>query len=168
MSATIQNIFKVGTSPLSQGYMSDLRKLRDTVVDIGESLNQMQVALHMASNRSMPRPYTAFLCIIGAVQGPFTNGLGATYWQYDWEEVLFDTTTSNYVILSGGRKSNSFSRAINIHEFSVSDDGGNTGNSGAILSRLRIPYGSIVNIHVMASGHCWFDRVNPLDTDCAP
>jgi hypothetical protein len=166
MDLRIGTLFRVGSSSLSLTHMSEIRTLRDAVVDIDESIGQLQQAIHIASVRQFSRPYTAFLAKLTGYTGPFTSAGGSTFWRYEWEEAAWNESTLDYIIVSGGRKSNSFDRAINIYEITMPNNGGNTTNSGAILTRLRIPLGSVVNIHVIPTGHCWFDRINPLDTDC--
>ncbi len=97
---------------------------------------------------------TVLKATITGATGPFTSG-ARTYWQYGWSEVA-----------GAGRTSTTFGAAINEYELSMDNNGGNVVPAAAILSRLRIPTGAIVDLMLDGSCQPWFVRENPLQVTC--
>mgnify|MGYP001809846178 CR=1 FL=1 len=90
---------------------------------------------------------------ISSTRGGLTIG-GKTYWTYSWAEI------------GGTRTSATFGDALNEYELSMANNGGNVVPVGAILGRLRIPTGAIVELILDQDCVPWFERENPLQVTC--
>jgi hypothetical protein len=102
---------------------------------------------------------TVFKAEITTVSAPLTSPLASagTYYQYGWTEV---TTRAN------PRTSTVTGLAINEHEYSVANNGGNIPPTGSTLTRRSIPVGSRVPMYLDETGLPWFHMVNPLQVVC--
>lgn len=83
---------------------------------------------------------------------------GKHYWTYSWTEVG---------ALGTSRSSFTLGDAVNEHELTIPDNGGNTPPSTASLTRKRIPDDAIVPMMVDLSGVPWFHFPNPLQVTCS-
>ena len=102
---------------------------------------------------------TMFKAQITSVSGPLTSPLpgSPTYYQYGWTEITARTNP---------RTSTFSGLAINEHEYSVVNNGGNVPPTGATLTRLAIPVGARVPMFIDEAGAPWFHMVNPLQVNC--
>ena len=98
--------------------------------------------------------HTTIKASITGAAGPFTSG-ARNYWNYSWAEVG-----------GTGRSSAALGVAVNEYELSMDNDGGNVVPATAILSRLRIPTGAVVDLMLDENCQPWFDRENPLQVTC--
>jgi hypothetical protein len=97
--------------------------------------------------------HTAFKATITGASGPFTTG-GRNYWLYGWSEV-------------GGLRSSTLNgTAPNEYELSYNNDGGNIPPGAALLTRLRIPTGAVVDMMLDLDCTPWFNEPNPLQVTC--
>jgi hypothetical protein len=97
---------------------------------------------------------TVLKATVTGASGPFTSG-ARTYWQYGWSEVG-----------GGGRTSAVSGTAINEYELSYDNNGGNVVPGSALVNRLRIPTGAIVDLMLDENCVPWFNEPNPLSVTC--
>jgi hypothetical protein len=102
--------------------------------------------------------HTTFKAEITSASAPYTSPIGSSYYLYGWTEVT--ARTNPRTSATGGL-------AINEHEYSVANNGGNTPPTGSTLTRLTIPVGARVPMFIDEAGAHWFHMVNPLQVNCS-
>jgi hypothetical protein len=97
--------------------------------------------------------HTAFKASITGAFGPILSG-GRNYWAYSWVEI-------------GGLRSSILNgMSINEYELSYNNDGGNIPPGPALLTRLKIPTGAVVDMMLDLTCVPWFSEPNPLQVTC--
>jgi hypothetical protein len=87
--------------------------------------------------------------------------LGRTYWTYAWTEI---GPFPDRVLKA--RNNQLQGDAVNEHELSFPNNGGNVVPATATLTRLRIPNGAIVPLILDDKCLPWFFVPNPLQVAC--
>lgn len=101
--------------------------------------------------------FKARIISITCAAGGLVTG-GKTYWTYSWTEVG---------ALGIARSSFGLGDAVNEHELSIPNNGGNTPPATATLTRKRIPDDAVVTMMLDLTGIPWFHFPNPLQVTCS-
>lgn len=83
------------------------------------------------------------------------------WWTYNWKEVERDASGGTWTDVTSGRTNSAYGVAWNFYEISVDDDGAN--NVISTPTRLSIPSGQVVTMHIDPAGRPWFNQINPVD-----
>lgn len=167
MDTTVHQLFMQRFSPLGSRHLDELRQLRDAV----SRLSMMEEPVYRMAGRPIHHqpgyPTVVILAKITAATQQTTSAIGSKMWYYRWTESVWNNAVPSpkaFVDAVGPMENtvanSAFLPAINVYEVTTADDGGNVGGA---LSRLSIPIGSVVEIHLPADGQPWFIAQNPLE-----